>query len=416
MTDNRILNVYLHGKLAGLLRQEKSGSLGFDYAPAYLADKNPPLSVSMRLTKDTFLDSIARPFFSGLLPDDIVRERLAKFLGVSEKNSFALLDAIGGECAGAIALYPEGQEPPIEAVTESEILDDKKLSEILDLLKRRPLLAGEDNLRLSLAGAQDKIAVGIIDGNVALLKGSTPTSHILKPLIERVEDSVHNEFFCLTLAARIGLPAAKAEMCVVKGTPCLLIERYDRVLKHGKRVRLHQEDFCQALSIPPEKKYEREGGPTVVDCLRLLEKHSARPAADKLTLLHMLIFNYLIGNADCHGKNFSLLYGPDGLRLAPAYDLMSTAIYPGIQKKTAMKIGGEYNPEKMFRRHWHRLVPDTATARKALDREIGEMATAIQEQASALSAEMREEKMTSPIITKIRKLIESRAQQIMQEF
>ena len=118
MTDSQILNVYLHGKLAGFLRQEKSGSLSFDYAPAYIADKNPPLSVSMPLTKDTFLDSIARPFFSGLLPDDLVRERLAKFLGVSEKNSFALLDAIGGECAGAIALYPEGQEPPIEAVTE----------------------------------------------------------------------------------------------------------------------------------------------------------------------------------------------------------------------------------------------------------------------------------------------------------
>ena len=417
MIDSQILNVYLHGKLAGFLRQEKSGSLSFDYAPAYLADKNPPLSVSMPLTKDTFLDSITRPFFSGLLPDDIVRERLAKFLGVSEKNSFALLDAIGGECAGAIALYPEGQEPPIEEVTEPEVLDDKKLSEILDLLKRRPLLAGEDDLRLSLAGAQDKIAVGIIDGKVALLKGSTPTSHILKPLIDRVEDSVHNEFFCLTLAARIGLPTAKADMRVVKGTPYLLVERYDRVLKHGKRVRLHQEDFCQALSIPPEKKYEREGGPTIVDCLRLLEKRSAWPAADKLTFLHVLIFNYLIGNADCHGKNFSLLYGPDGrLRLAPAYDLMSTAIYPCIQKKTAMKIGGEYDPEKMFRRHWHRLVLDTATARKALDREISEMVTAVQELASTLAAEMREEKMTSPIIAKIRKLIENRAQQIMQEF
>lgn len=205
-------------------------------------------------------------------------------------------------------------------------------------------------------------------------------------------------------------------MRIVKGTPCLLVERYDRVLKHGKRVRLHQEDFCQALSIPPEKKYEREGGPNVVDCLRLLEKRSARPAADKLTFLHVLIFNYLIGNADCHGKNFSLLYGPDGLRLAPAYDLMSTAIYPGIQKKTAMKIGGEYDPEKMFRRHWHRLVLDTATARKALDREISDMVTAVQEQASTLAAEMREEKMTSPIIAKIRKLIENRAQQIMQEF
>ena len=413
MKTKNILDVYLHGRFAGKLSQEKSGSLSFDYVTDYFADKRPPLSVSMPLAKDTFLDSIARPFFSGLLPDDLVRENLAKFLGVSDKNSFALLDAIGGECAGAVALYHEGRMPPEETATEPEILDEKRLGEILDLLKRRPLLAGENDLRLSLAGAQDKLAVGVIDGKVALLKGSTPTSHILKPLIDRVEDSVHNEFFCLTLAARLGVPAAKADIGFANGVPYLLVERYDRVLDHGKRIRLHQEDFCQALSIPPEKKYEREGGPTVVDCLRLLENHSARPAADKLTFIHLLVFNYLVGNADCHGKNFSLLYGPDGLRLAPAYDLMSTAIYPNIQKKTAMKIGGEYAPELIFRRHWHRLVLDTATARKALDREINEIASVLQAKASELSMELREGGIISAVFDDIGKIIEKRVQQIM---
>jgi serine/threonine-protein kinase HipA len=129
----------------------------------------------------------------------------------------------------------------------------------------------------------------------------------------------------------------------------------------------------------------------------------------------LLVFNYLVGNADCHGKNFSLLYGPDGLRLAPAYDLMSTAIYPNIQKKTAMKIGGEYAPELIFRRHWHKLVLDTATARKALDREINEIASAVQVKASELSTELRARGITSTVFDDIGRIIERRMQQIMFE-
>lgn len=417
MNTRNILDVYLHGRLAGKLSQEKSGILSFTYNEAYTSDsKAIPLSVSMPLSQDTYLDSIARPFFSGLLPDDIVRTRLAEYLGVSEKNPFALLAEIGGECAGAIALYPEGEKPPSGISVAPEILDEKKLRDILELLKRRPMLAGEGDLRLSLAGAQDKIAVGVVDGRIALLKGGAPTSHILKPMIERVHDSAQNELFCLLLAARLGLPAAKARLGFAGDASYLLIERYDRIMENGDRVRLHQEDFCQALSIAPEKKYEREGGPNIADCLQLLERRSARPAVDRLAFLHVVIFNYLIGNADCHGKNSSLLYRPEGPRLAPAYDLMCTAVYPDVQKKLAMKIGGEYDPEKIFRRHWHRLVADTAAARKALDKDLNEMALAIRTEAAALADALRDQGISSPIIGAIREVIEKRARQVLEEF
>jgi serine/threonine-protein kinase HipA len=417
MNSTNILDVYLHGRLAGKLSQEKSGILSFVYDEGYANDKKEmPLSVSMPLLHDIYLDSIARPFFSGLLPDDIVRTRLAEYLGISEKNPFALLTEIGGECAGAVALYQTGEKPPSGVAVAPEILDEKKLRDILELLKRRPMLAGQDDLRLSLAGAQDKIAVGVIDGKIALFKGGAPTSHILKPMIERVHDSAQNELFCLSLAARLGLPAAKASMGFAGDAPYLLVERYDRALENGARVRLHQEDFCQALSIAPEKKYEREGGPDIADCLRLIDRCSARPAVDRLAFLHLVIFNYLIGNSDCHGKNFSLLYRPEGPRLAPAYDLMCTAVYPDVQKKLAMKIGGEYDPEKIFRRHWHRLVADTAGARKAIDKDLNDMARAIGAEAATLADQFRDQGIASTIVGSIREIIEKRVRQVTEEF
>ena len=422
----RILDVYLHGRLAGKLLQGEGGRLSFTYEESYINAKDAllPLSVSLPLIRDAFQDATARPFFSGLLPDDKIRHDLARYLGVSEKNPFALIEAVGGECAGAVAFYPEGKKPPLIDSIEPEVLGDQKLQKILDLLKRRPLLAGEEGIRLSLAGAQDKIAVGFIankdnlgGSKIVLMKGDAPTSHILKPLIEKVKDSAHNEFFCLKLAGKLGISVVNADIKFAGETSYLLIERYDRVWdSEGRLQRLHQEDFCQALSIPPEQKYEREGGPGIAACLALLERSSVQPAVDRQRFIKILIFNYLIGNADSHGKNFSLLHSGGKPRLAPAYDLMSTAVYPDVQKKLAMKIGGEYDPEKIFQRHWHRLVADTAVARKAMDKELNNMAGAIRDQAESLLEELKEKNVVSSIFDDIKQVIERRIRQVLEEF
>ena len=371
----RILDVYLHETYAGRLIQDKAGMLSFAYDEVYAKGDNPALSVSMPLQLEPYGGSAARAFFSGLLPDDILLYRLAKYLGVSEKNPFALLEIVGGECAGALALYPKGVKPPKATEQDVEILDNKKVIEILDLLKRRPLLVGEEGIRLSLAGAQNKIAVGVSDGKIALIKGTTPTTHVLKPLITDItdiKDSVHNEFFCMRLAKLIGIDVPSVEIHFLDEMPYFLVERYDRIKQDdGNHVkRLHQEDFCQALGIMPEIKYEREGGPSISRCQKIINEHSSKPALDQMNFLQRIIFNYIIGNDDAHGKNFSLLYKNKKPELSPAYDILSTAVYPDLAKTMAMKIGGKYKYREVLPRHWHRIVPDTVVARERLEQQI----------------------------------------------
>jgi serine/threonine-protein kinase HipA len=409
----RILDVWFYGNKAGQLVQDDSGRLQFAYNADYLGSKQPwPLSVSMPVGAAEFEDRVARPFFAGLLPEDLIRRKVAKLLGVSEKNPFSMLEVIGGECAGALSLYPEGTPPHKENPDDIQILDEKHLDEIFEHLKRRPLFAGEDGVRLSLAGAQDKLAVRLIGDKLALMRGGAPTTHILKTLISDrhdVTDSVHNELFCLMLAARCGLSVPQAQMRRTPNQPYLLVERYDRRWQGNGVVRLHQEDFCQALSIPPENKYEREGGPGISTSLDEIQKHSIEPLPDRLAFLNIVIFNYLIGNSDAHGKNFSLLYEEGKPRLAPAYDLLSTAVYAELATKMAMKIGGKYDPNEVYLRHWHRLVSDTAVARKAIEKSLADMATTALDQATKLHAELNKENITSPVLDSILALIKKRS-------
>ena len=257
----------------------------------------------------------------------------------------------------------------------------------------------------------------MIGDKLALMRGGAPTTHILKTLISdrhAVTDSVHNELFCLMLAARCGLSVPHAEMRRTPRQPYLLVKRYDRTSQDNAPVRLHQEDFCQALSVPPENKYEREGGPGISACLDSIQKHSVEPLPDRIEFLNIVIFNYLIGNADAHGKNFSLLYDKGRPRLAPAYDLLSTAVYPELARKMAMKIGGKYEPDEVYLRHWHRLVPDTAGARNAVEKNLAEMAETTLDQATKLHDELKKENITSPILDSIVALIKKRSARLRQ--
>lgn len=188
----------------------------------------------------------------------------------------------------------------------------------------------------------------------------------------------------------------------------MLVERYDRKWTGKSVTRLHQEDFCQALSIPPENKYEREGGPGISPCLAALQEHSVQPVPDRIAFLNIVIFNYLIGNNDAHGKNFSFLHEKGKPRLAPAYDLLSTVAYPELATKMAMKIGGKNDPEKLFIRHWHRLVPDTAVARKNLEKTLSNMSTTVLKEAEKLKADLKKDGITSPIFDTIIAIIKER--------
>ena len=411
---SRILDVYLQDMLVAYLEQTDAGDLAFTYEADYLEAASCGISLSLPLQKDTFKGERVKAFFSGLLPEESVRERLANYLGRSEKNPFALLDAVGGDCAGALALYPHGEQLP-QTPNDVDVLDDTRLREVLERIKRRPMLAGDDGYRLSLAGAQDKLAVGFNGGHVSLVKGGAPTTHILKPMIERVKDSVHNELFCMKLAKMVGLDVPDASLHFVGETPCYLVARYDRRIgENGVITRIHQEDFCQALGIAPEIKYEREGGPGIVACQDVIAKHAARPAADQIKLLNIVIFNYLVGNADAHGKNFSLLYKGRKPELAPAYDLLSTAIYPDLSEKMAMKIGGKYKPKDVYPRHFHRLVPDTKAAQSAMNRQIKTMTKKMREAAPNLKTTLIQDGLASDVFDEIITIIEKRAGRLIE--
>jgi serine/threonine-protein kinase HipA len=352
----RTLDVYLHNELVGHLIQDKGGQMVFDYVERWLQKPGAtPLSQSLPLRKERFKRNECRGFFAGILPEESKREIIARNLGISARNDYAMLEQIGGECAGAVTFIPAGETLP-ERKYGYRPVSSQELAAILKELPKRPLLAGEDGIRLSLAGAQDKVAVRIEGNDISLPLGGAPSTHILKPAVERFAGVVFNEAFCMRLAAVAGLPAAKVETRIVEDIEYLLVERYDRV--HQKNVegattldRLHQEDFCQAQGIVSETKYQKEGGPSLKQCFALLRDVSSAPVIDLSRLLDAVIYNYLVGNNDAHGKNFSLLYHGVGtanqeIRLAPLYDVVSTIYYPELSKDMAMKIGGNTPPTR----------------------------------------------------------------------
>ncbi len=381
MTDR--LSVWWDGRVSGCLYLGPDGETLFAYDAAWLADpKAPALSFSLPKQAEPFKRSAVQAFFGGILPEEGQRTAIARALGVSADNEFRLLEYLGGEVAGALTLLPEGETPasPSDAAPKllPKVLSDDALVQLLDHLPLRPMLAGEDGLRLSLAGAQSKLPVLLIDGQIALPAPGQPTSHILKPPISRFEGTTENEYFCMSLASAVGLDVAAVEMRVVADRSFLLVTRYDRAIGVGGSVtRLHQEDFAQALGIPSHRKYASEGGPIFPDCFALLRRAATRPAREILKLLDAAIFNLIIGNADAHAKNFSLLHSDGGVSLAPLYDLLSTVLYPNLHVRLAMKIGGKAVLEDIEPRHWERFAADAQLGAPFVRARIGQLCNAV---------------------------------------
>lgn len=402
------LSVYRDQDLVGRLGLDADGRLVFEYERGWILNAGSagggfPISLSLPLQESPFERDRARPFFANLLPEGEIRRLLTAKLGISAGNDYKLLEAIGGDCAGALSVLPEGSSPAKEG--RYRPLPAAELDRIIEGMPRRPLLIAEEGVRLSLAGAQNKLPVYCEGDEFFLPEGSFASSHILKPQIPHVEDSALNEAYCMTLARRIGLPVPPVLLKDTGKKRYCLVKRFDRVVRPrpakpdlraqvggripvlhpeppiGRVVRLHQEDFCQALGRMPDRKYENEGGPGFKDCFQILESRSRQPAADKKALIQWAIFNFLIGNADAHAKNIALLISEEGIRLAPFYDLMSITIYPEFSAKLAMKIGGEYDKGKIFRRHWERFAEAAGVKQNFVIGILKEMGTALPVQA-----------------------------------
>ncbi len=374
----RTLSVWWDGAIVGALRGDQHDEISFTYGSAWLDDAaRPAISASLPKRETPFRRRACRPFFAGLLPEEGQREAVASALGLSARNDFALLDALGGDVAGALTLWPEGDALPVSGAGPPAPLSDAQLTELLDTLPTRPLLAGRYGLRLSLAGAQSKLPVVLVGDRVALPAPGQPTTHILKPPIARFPATTENEALMMSLAAALGLPVAPATARITSGRPYLLVTRYDRRFDDsGRAHRLHQEDFCQAMGIPPERKYAAEDGPTFRSSFDLVRRVTTRPAVATLALLDAAIFNLIVGNADAHGKNFSLLYGPDQVSLAPFYDLLSTVAYPDLSPRLAMRIGKRATLEDIRRDTWADFAKEIGMAAPFVRRRVKELAAA----------------------------------------
>lgn len=399
----KTLDVYMNHDLVGALEETNDGELRFQYAPGWLErDDAVPLSRMLPLSPDFYENKHARAFFAGILPEAAPRAAIARILGISEGNDFAMLERIGGECAGAVSLLPKGWSPQ-QTETSVRVLEEEELAQIIAALPRRPLMAGEAGVRLSLAGAQDKLPV-VMDGDtISLPLGNTPSTHIIKPEPAEYKGLAANEAFCMELARSVGLRCAETTLRIIHNIPCLIVTRYDRKPgPDGVVTRLHQEDFCQAQGRPPERKYQQEGGPTAKECIELLRTWSTTPVLDIPAFLDALCFNLLIGNADAHGKNFSMLYAHGKRFMAPLYDLVSTIMWPDLSTRLAMKIGYSDAANDLNLANFKRLAGE------------GELGWAmVKERVTSLADRMQNAAAATKSPPRLAKTIRSRCEQLL---
>lgn len=327
------LDVYMNRRKVGQYFREPDGAFAFTYASEWLAWENTlPISRSLPLRAERYVGQPVIAVFENLLPDsDDIRRRVAERVGADGVDAYSLLARIGHDCVGALQFLAEGEEPGDSRVMTGEPLSDAQVAAMLKDLGRTPLgIRAERDFRISVAGAQEKTALLFHDGQWVEPTGTTPTTHILKPAIGSLPngmdltDSVENEHFCLRLMAAFGLPVARTEITTFEGTKALVIERFDRLrARDGRLIRLPQEDCCQALSVPPTRKYQSEGGPGIVEICGLLQG-SDEPLRDRANFLKATILFWLIGATDGHAKNFSVALMPGGrFTMTPLYDVLT---------------------------------------------------------------------------------------------
>lgn len=400
------LDVFLLGERVGVLESDR-GNLSFRYLPEYLKRADAvAISYSLPLQLAPFDSPTTGVFFDNLLPPDVVRKRLGKILHLSRHNIFGFLKAIGGDCAGAIALYPAtGTERTGASAPAFRELSDNEAAQILMDLPKRPLNIGkEEGFRISGTGAQDKLIACVKAGKIFLPLFGAPSTHIIKPPVVAYHDSVFNEFFCMRLAQAMELPAPKCEILTLKNVPYYCVTRFDRQIVDGEVCRLHQEDFCQLLSVDPEKKYEDAGGPTIPKCFQLIKKMRIGTVG-QVDFLRRIVFNILIGNEDAHAKNFSVLYRGKSTQLAPVYDLLCTKIYDSLAHETAMSIGGETSFDAITRENFARMACECKFRPELVMELIDEMRETIITASKSLADELNRQH-PSPVYAEICRVIE----------
>lgn len=416
MTDR--LQVIWNKRSVGTLDRHKNGRVVFQYSQDWIKKESAPISLSLPCRKEKFAPAISTAFFENLLPESNTRTILAFRNKFDKKDTYSFLENFGEDCAGALSIIPEDQEPDFTPGQYENITQE--LIEVLDKMqvdpKKYKLYPEIKQARLSLAGAQDKLPVYIKGTQVYLPKNSgSATTHIIKPIDTGFTDIPRNEAFCMELAQRSGFPIPNSKIMRIGGHELFVVDRYDRQVFNKEIVRIHQEDFCQAMGYPAERKYQETGGPGFAECRELIDEYlSNEGVANRLLFIRMMVFNYIIGNHDAHGKNFSILHD-DGFELAPFYDLLSTQIYP-LDNKFAMAIGQNFRLERIKDHSFELFAKDMNVRPNLLKKLTKEMCGAVEKELNGLILAHEKDYGESKIYKDLTEVIKSNIAQLQHFF
>lgn len=362
-----------------------------------------------------------RRFIENLLPEGRALDIVSSTYQVSKNNVYGLIRELGQETAGALSFRPH--DAPARPPTHRREVTHAELAERITERAHIPFAVWDGRVRMSIAGYQDKLAVYSENERFYLVEGDLASTHILKPepLDERLTHLVANEHFCMTLGAQVGISTAPVSILRLP-TPVLVVTRFDRRVEQARVRRLHIIDACQALNFPVAYKYERNfgSGRDVRDIrdgvsfprLFSLAEYTVEKAVTRLSLLRWALFQYLIGNADAHGKNVSFFCGPRGLSLTPAYDLVSVLQYPHIAHELAMAFGDEFSIEAVRPYDFAKFAQETKTPRSLLAREMRRMARIAGNIASDLAENDTYSDDERPLVRRIAAFVAGQAKQL----
>ena len=397
----RELNVYIeingNQTLIGMIRGNGASDAVFSYNDEYLSARNPvPVSLSLPLQNAPFSPAQTRNYFESLLPEGFSRTAVADWIKADERDYLTILSFLGRECLGAVKII-EGKDT---SVSDYELLTEARIKELAaeGATKSTQILI---ETHLSLTGATGKVGLYFDETSDKwyLPKGNAPSTHIVKQSHVRLKHIVLNEQLCILTAKNLGIDVPES-FIINKGANddelLLATKRYDRSFSGEKYInglpcplRLHQEDFAQALSILPNDKYEKKSSGYMKRMFELIRNNSSNPVEDQLALLRSIIFNYLIGNTDCHVKNYSLLYSTDlrSKRLAPIYDLVATRVYKTTSEMSFF-IGGELEIEKIARTNFLKAADEIGMSGRMVLNTFDEVAEKYENALTAAADEL----------------------------
>lgn len=388
------MKIYFERHPVGEIVEDGKEPPVFQYALEWINQHGAfPISTTMPIREHPHGWDLLGPWLLNLLPEDndAIRQ-IARILDVPHTDVLGLLQQVGRDTSGAISFAERGATDLKVIPVESE----DALERIINDLPKKPLLAGDDGVSMSLAGVQTKLAVRVLDnGQIAIPVDGAASSHILKPDSKNLWGSVHNEAFCMTLANLVGIPTPPVTTGIAGSRSYLLVGRYDRLDQGDVLRRLHQEDFCQALGLPPSAKYQHSQfrGPKGNFAMMADRLRQVAGAGEVLKLWDAMVLNILCCNTDAHMKNYSILIAGDGIELTPIYDVVCAAVWDGITRNFALDIGGIRDGDYLERRHWEReakkcgLRPDGAVQRvEALSRAVLEQAEPARKMVEAMPA------------------------------